>query len=51
MKPRNFRQLLGIILFAVFAFGGTFSDWSCHSGSTSVTQNSTTNNQGGNQNP
>jgi len=40
MKPTQ--RIVGVILFAVFAFGGTFSDWSCHSDNVSVRQNAVT---------
>jgi hypothetical protein len=42
MKAMNWQRVLGVILFAAFAFGGTFSDWSCHSDNVSVRQNAVT---------
>ena len=41
---RRCRRLLGIVLCAAFAFGGTFSDCSCQYGGTTVTKTSDNNN-------
>ena len=38
----RWKRLIGAVIFAAFAFGGTFSDWSCRSNGTTVTQNAVT---------
>ena|SRR5438309_11788705 len=47
---RRCRRLLGIVLCAAFAFGGTFSDCSCQYGGTTVTKTSDNNNPNANPN-
>jgi hypothetical protein len=51
MKPSSWKRLIVVALFAAFAFGGSFSEWSCTSGGTTVTKPANGPNSNPNPNP